>query len=209
MKPILLFLTALSCFGAQQPPATWQWFSWNGNKYTAHDAATTNFAFPQNSYFPTAAFLTTTVNTNVLGDLTGKTFFANYTVAASPDCVFWFGGQGRFNNGPLPPNTRFFFSTSSATYSLKAAQQNEDAYWFSTNYVMLTNGTFFLITTIDPTTFSNAQGHTGTEHSAAFSAAVANVRQAGLCYGGGSFSDVGCSVSPGTATFQLNSLLAQ
>jgi len=220
MKFLIIFLTVLSCFGAQQPPATWQLYKWalNGNgDYTpvsapgsGGDVAT--FAFGASTK-PYAAFLTTIVDTNLLGDLTGKQLTA--TVSVSGSATFVYGGQFSWNsNSTVPANTRLYFSTSAATYDIDIANTNSTAFWWSHYGVcVITNGAGGIIAdTFTPSHWSDANGHPGDDpgYIDAFNAAVANVQQIGVSFGGGSFFDCGVALWPhtGSASFHLVSFTA-
>lgn len=64
-----------------------------------------------------------------------------------------------------------------------------------------------LTDTFDPAHWSDAFGHSAADpnYTAAFLAAIANVQQIGVSFGGGCFFDVGIAVLPntGTAVFHL------
>lgn len=227
MKPLIALIIALAlpAFGAPKARAAacssgWKVYKFGNNGLykgtcavvSGGDVAT--FEFPQSSANAYPAFLTTTTDSELLGDLTGKTLSATFTMEATPGTTFRFGGQGTWNNGPAPANTRLYFSTNPAAYNLNDAQFHEDDYWWSqTAWVEIADdtGTVTLTATFDPATFSNAQGHQASDRLAAFNAAVASVAQIGVAYGGGFFFDVGCAVfsGTGTASFHLLSYTAQ
>ncbi len=213
----LVLMMALSACAAPTPSSTWVLYSWANSGRYVPSATDGSFSFPlakKSSAYP--AFLTTTLDSSVLGDLTGQTITAtiNLTVTGSP--LFRFGGQGSWNNGSLPPNTRLYFSTNAAAYDLQDATLHENAYWWSGSaWTEVTNnmGIVVLSDTFDPVHWSNAQGHSAADpaYTPAFNAAVANVRQIGLAFSGGSFFDTGVAViaNTGTATFHLLNYQAQ
>lgn len=204
------------------PPNTpWVLYSWanNGNyvpsSAPAQPGDISTFSFPvakRNVAFP--SFLTTTVDSGVLGDLTGKTITVNLNLSVTGNPQFCYGGNtpwSSWNLGGLPANTRLYFSTNAATYNLQDANINENAYWWSSGpsawtVISATTGNVVLTDTFDPSHWSNAQGHSAADpnYTAAFLAAVANVRQIGVSFGGGSFFDVGIAVLPNTGTAQFH-----
>lgn len=228
MKPLIALIIALALpsFAAPKSRAAscasgWKVYKFGNNGLykgtcavvSGGDVAT--FEFPQSSANAYPAFLTTTTDASLLGDLTGKTLSATLTVEATPGTMFRFGGQGTsWNQGSAPANARLYFSTNPSAYNLVDAQFHQDDYWWSNSAWVVVNdqtGTVTLTDTFDPAHFSNAQGGQATNRLAAFQAAVANVQQIGVSYGGGSFYDVGLAVfsGTGTASFHLLSYTAQ
>jgi hypothetical protein len=222
MKVLLLLLVSATLLWAAPPPSsTWVLYKWgNSGKYNPY--STTNitgtlasFNFPQtgnNVAYP--AFLTTTTDSSVLGDLTGQTITASIDLGVTGNPQFRYGGQGSWNLGGTPANTRLFISTSSAPYSNAGYTACPSCYWWSAAawvQISATTGAATLQDTFDPSHWSNAQGQLGSSLPAEFATAISNVRQIGLSYGGGSFYDVGIAVTNGTgmATFHLISYDAQ
>jgi hypothetical protein len=225
MKKILalLLLSVAALRGAPPGPSSpWLLYSWasNGN-YNPSSAFgsggdVSTFSFPtarRNAAFP--AFLTTAVDSAVLGDLTGKSITATVGLTTTGNPVFCYGGNtpwSSWNTCPVPANTRLYISTNPAAYDLQDATLHESDYWWSSGpsavaTIDANTGTVVLTDTFDPTHWSNAQGHSAADpaYTAAFQAAVANVRQIGVGFGGGCFFDVGIAVLPntGTAVFHL------
>lgn len=222
MKLILFILfCAICCVAAPPPSSTWVLYKW-GNSGKYNPSSTTNatgtlasFSFPQtgnNVAYP--AFLTTTTDTNLLGNLTGKTISGTIRLDVTSNPQFRYGGQGQWNLGSAPANTRLFISTSSAPYSNSGYKACPSCYWFNAAVsvqIKATTGTATLQDTLDPSRWSNANGQLGSSVPSEFTNAIANVRQIGLSYGGGSFYDVGIAITNGTgiATFQLLTFSAQ
>lgn len=207
------------------PPSTpWLVYLW-GHTGDYNPAATTpqpgdiaTFSFPvaANKRVAFPAFLTTTVDGAVLGDLTGQTITATVLVTVTGNPQFCYGGNTPWSSwntaSPVPANTRLYISTNPAAYDLGDAQQHENDYWWSSapgawTVISATTGTVTLTSPFDPAHWSNAQGHLASDpnYTAAFQAAVANVAQIGVAFGGGSFYDVGVAIWPntGTAAFHL------
>ena len=223
---LALFLTAsiltLLAPPPNPPPSTpWVLYSWgNSGNYIPSSAPAqpgdiATFSFPvakRNVAFP--AFLTTTTMTNVLGNLTGKTITAAINLSITGNPVPCYGGNtpwSSWNLGGLPANTRLYVSTNSAAYDLQDANIHENAYWWSSApsawvEISASTGTVTLTDTFDLSHWSNAQGHSAADpnYTAAFQAAVSNVRQIGVSFGGGSFFDVGIAVLPNTGTMQFH-----
>lgn len=224
----LLLLLAASLAagrGGPQPSTPWVLYSFgNGQQYTPSGAAgidgdIATFNFPKakgNAKFPT--FLTTIVDTNILGDLAGKTLLATLEISVIGNPIFVYGGQGDWNNCPSPPaNARLYFSTNAAGFNLQESVQHENGYWWSHTGVVIISATTGLATISDtfaPEHWSNANGHAANENQAytdAFNAAIANVRQIGVACSGACFFDVGVAIqniSGTAATFHLISYSA-
>ncbi len=218
---LLVFLALLPMnAGANPNGSAWSVFSFNDSaKYTGAPAPgigtdLATFTFPPLSankpLLP--AFLTTTTVTALLGDLTGKTVSATLAVSVTGAPVFTYGGQGTWNQGTLPANTRLFFSTDANTYSLSQANNNPTCFWWSNPTsveISSQTGTAQLAVSLTGGNWSDANGQFGSDPNAAagFTAAVQNVRQIGLSFGGGSFFDVGVALVPntGAADFHLTS----
>jgi hypothetical protein len=220
-----LFALLLSTVSLIAPPpgqsaSTWTLYSWaNNGNYNPSSAFgqlgdISTFSFPEaKRKNPFPAFLTTTVDTNMLGDLTGQTITATLNLAVTGNPVFAYGGHtpwSSWNTCPVPANTRLYFSTNPAAYDLQDATIHQDDYWWSSGptasvTISPVTGMVTLSDTFDPSHWSNAQGVSAVNHLAEFQSAVANVRQIGVAFGGGCFFDVGIAVLPntGTAIFHL------
>jgi hypothetical protein len=129
---------------------------------------------------------------------------ATVGISLSLDCVtnsqFWFGGKNSFNSGTMPPSTRFFFSTVTG-YSNTGPETN---YWFChLPWLSITNNlgaTGMIVHVTSPGVWSDGQGQCDTN---AFWAAAANVKQVGICFGGGSFYDIGVACTNAPATLHI------
>ena len=163
--------------------------------------AIAGFTFPpssQGKLFP--AFLTHTQVTTM--NLSGSVMRAEFSVTATPDAVFRFGGQGTWNPGTAPPNTRLYFSVEPHYYN----EGPHSNYWFSkSGAVFITNGfnTAVMSASItNPAQWSDGQGQSVPEQ---FWWAASRVKSVGICFGGGSFYDIGIAMVTGTAEFHLYS----
>src|SRR2546423_2645160 len=160
---------------------------------------------------PDTALLATShpsYNGTLLGDLTGKSVFANVGVSVSPDTVFTYYGEGTPSNPcGRPANVRLYFQTDTG------GKFEETDYWWSnpvsvdldTLKGMGNNGQFPLSAPLDPSQWSDYNGHFGSDpnYTAAFNSAVADVQLIGVSFGGGCFFENGVGVSQGGGTFRL------
>jgi len=197
----------------------WILYNWNSQGHyvpanafgSGGDLST--FSFPlsgRNVAYPT--FLLT--QTNVVGNLTGKTLTCTFTISAtgSPQFV-WGGDLSGWNTCCLPANARFFISDQ-VGYSNPAYTACPGCFWWSDNVwaqISATTGTVTISATFDPAVWSDAGGVIGSNDLADFNYTVAHVVQIGVAFSGGSFFDVGVAILNGTGSgwFHLNSFTAQ
>jgi hypothetical protein len=144
-------------------------------------------------------------NGKLLGDLTGKTISASGNVSGVTG-LFTYYGQGSPSNPCLTPaNVRLYFETNNN-------ELGESQYWWSNpvSYTLV-NGTFSLTANLNPASWSDRDGHVGTydaAHTAAFLAAISDVQQIGLSFGGGCFFANGVGTTDGSGTFTLTNYTA-
>ena len=144
-------------------------------------------------------------NGTLLGDLTAKTVSADMYVN-SLGGVFTYYGQGTLGNPcGTPANVRLYFETNNN-------ELGESQYWWSNpvSYPLAT-GPATLTASLIPANWSDRDGHLGTfnpAHTAAFNAAVADVQQIGLSFGGGCFFANGVGEASGNSTFTLTNFTA-
>ncbi len=206
----LLIISLVSGVAEAAPKATGLWSVYNinsgGASYTpkaapGSDTSIANFDFPS---VATAALLTTSKDTTLLGDLSGKTSItATFTVTASSDAVFIYGGEP--DGSGAGSTVRLFFESNNG----KFAYTN---YWWS-NYSADTSYTFVdgaiatvtLSVPLATGNWSDWNGQSDSSVAAAFAQALTDVNQIGLSFGGGYFFANGVGVSPGTASFSLTS----
>lgn len=219
MKILCLLLMSVlpACAPPPQSQSPWVLYKWgNSGQYKPYSAAGQNgdlatFTIPvhsQNAAY--AAFLTTTTITNHLGNLAGQSITAtlSITFTGTPEFV-WGGLLSGWNPTGLPAHARLFISSSSGPYSNAGYTACPSCYWWSgPAWVELSaaTGTTTISDTFDPSHWTNANGQSGTSVPVEFANVVANVRQIGLAYGGGSFYDVGVAIlnqSGDSATFHL------
>jgi hypothetical protein len=180
-------------------------------KYTDVGHATTiptggvSFDFPDANAGEYAAILLTTYNVPLTGQMSAK-----INVVAS-SATFAFNPNG----GPTPSNVRLFFQTTNnagadpgpfATSEGKGSWTYTDFWWSNPTSYNLANGGTTLTVAFNPALWSDWNGQKGNvdaQTTAAFYAALQNVKYVGLSFGGGDFFENGVGVSSGSATFQL------
>jgi hypothetical protein len=109
--------------------------------------------------------------------------------------------QDQNGGGCTPDNqtVRLFFFTPGFAFT---------NFWWSNPAAMTLNGndTMTLNVSLDPSQWSDWDGHDGNfipSVTTGFNAAVANVSQIGLSFGGGCFFENGVTTSNGSGTFAL------
>jgi hypothetical protein len=200
---LMVSLVASGAFAATSKMTNWK-VSWGPNYARTGSATTTGgagFAFSTDSA-SYVDLLTTTKDKSLLGDLTGKTITATFTVTASSDAAFVYGDA---SCGPSNTYVRPYF--------VAAGKFNTENYWWAvsgtnTSYTFLdgnASDTITLTVPLVPANWSGYNGASGTVDIAGFTAAVAKVGTIGLSFGGGCFFANGVGLSAGTASFLLTS----
>ena len=150
---------------------------------------------------------------SLLGDLSGDSTVSATLTVSGVTGLFTYMGEP--SCGPTPQeggpeaNVRFYFQTSNA------GGFDETHYWWS-NPVSLplldssSNGTVTLTTSLNGSLWSDYYGHFGNvpPYSAGFNAALSNVTDMGLSFGGGCFFENGVGTSDGSGTFTIDSFTA-
>ena len=141
----------------------------------------------------------------LLGDLTGKSVTANFTISKVTGVFTYYGEPSCAGPppdlGPLP-NVRFYFQTSNA------GGFDETHYWWSNPISWpLMNGSMTIQDMFVGSNWSDYYGHFGDDpsYAAGFAAAVSNVESIGLSFGGACFFENGVGTTDGSGTFTLNS----
>lgn len=139
---------------------------------------------------------------NLLGDLTGKSVTATFIVSGLNTSTFFiYGGEPSCSS--TTSYVRYYFETSNA------GGFDETHYWWSNpaHYNFTANDSVNLgAVSLTGDNWSDYFGHFGTgAYSAGFNAAVSNVTEIGLSFGGGCFFENGVGTSDGSGTFTLNS----
>jgi hypothetical protein len=207
-----------SAFGpAPPPPAS----GWQIGYYTPSPVGTLSYAQAFRGSGEASLDFTSADNTallitgqkakfpSLLGDLGGDTSISATFDVAGVTGLFTYYGEPSCN-GPLPdlgpaPNVRFYFQTSNA------GGFDETHYWWSNPVSqILVNGTWTLTTDFNPSSWSDYYGHFGIDpaYAAGFEAALANVTDIGVSFGGGCFFENGVGTTDGSGTFTLDSFNA-
>jgi hypothetical protein len=147
---------------------------------------------------------------SLLGDLTGKSVSATFTVSSlNTSTIFTYGGEP--SCGGTTAYVRYYFETSNA------GGFDETHYWWSNPVHIdfsVNGGPVSLgIVPLTGGNWSDYFGHFGNDmsnpaYSAGFNAAVSNVTEIGLSFGGGCFFENGVGTNDGSGTFTLNSYTA-
>lgn len=196
------------------------WAAWtlygNSVPVTQSPGELVELAMPTSSS-KAVSFVTTQSDSAILGNLTGKTLSAtlSLSVSGAPVFLYNYANQCSGNNFAF---VRLYFTTTTGPYNLNHANSHETKYWWAdfayADLVNFENGSVTLSASLaDPSQWGDALGHNGGDpaYTAAFQAAVSQVAQIGVAFGGGCFFDVGDYVKkgPGTAALHLLDYTAQ
>ena len=150
---------------------------------------------------PDVALLTTSQGSQkgaLLGDITGKTVTATYTITGTGPFSYY--GQGTPSNPcGTPASVRLYFQTSNA------GGFDPANYWWSnpggSQVLQVSVNTVTVSAQVSPDQWSDWNGQAGTVALVGFVAAEAHVTDIGLSFGGGCFFENG--VGAPDATFTL------
>jgi hypothetical protein len=177
-----------------------------GPNYASTKSATTtggagvSFSTDPASYVD---LLTTTQDKSLLGDLTGKSITATFTVTASTEAVYAYDLSGGNTCTPAVAFVRPYFKSN-----LKGAFAVTNYWWANaTHYTFVDSATAMITVTVPVATgnWSDYIGEADSTVSGAFAQAITNVGQIGLSFGGGCFFANGVGLSAGSASFLLTS----
>lgn len=211
-----------SAFGpAPDAPAS----GWQIGYYTPSPIGTLSFAEAFEGSGEASLNFTTADNTALLvtrqkaqyptlvGDLSGSTSISTMFTVSNVTGLFTYFGEpscgGLPQEGGPTANVRFYFQTSNS------GGFDETHYWWSNpvSWPLLdpsSNGTASLTNPFGSSSglyWSDYFGHFGADpmYAAGFQAALSNVTQIGLSFGGGCFFENGIGTTDGSGTFTLNS----
>lgn len=152
---------------------------------------------------------------SVLGDLTGRTVTANFTISGlTADATFKAYDDGCSQTGNGAPNARLFFETSTA-----GGATYEDYWWSNPAHAALDNGTFTVSAPVVGSDWSDWNGkmgdnttyvdpYNGLTPAEGFAAASSHITEIGLSFGGGCHFVSGVGTTDGSGTLTLNSFTA-
>jgi hypothetical protein len=208
-----------SAFGpASPPPAS----GWQIGYYTPSAVGTLSYAQAFKGAGEAALNFTSADNTallitgqkakfpSLLGDQSGRTSIATTFTLSNVTGAFTYYGEpscgGPPTNGGPTATVRFYFQTSNA------GGFNETHYWWSNpvQYSLTTNAANQMLTNPfgsgSGMYWSDYYGHFGADpsYSAGFQAALGNVTDIGVSFGGGCFFENGVGTTDGSGTFTLN-----
>jgi hypothetical protein len=158
----------------------------------------------------------------LLGNLTGKTLYAQIEIEATPGATFNYYNTG----GTGPAFVRFYFQTGKDSGWDPTNPLGEAQYWWSNTTVFPASihlevlasfgpAGYKLYVPLRPEYWSDRDGHMGTaispiNHTDAFIKAIANISKIGVSFGGGNNFAFGCGVdAPYQAKFKLYELVAK
>lgn len=179
------------------PSTNWQLAS-GAAQATTSGVAALNFTTQEKT-----RLLYNSKNTELLGDKSGRTMTATFTVAGVTEGTFTYGGAAC---GGTAPTVRLYFESTPP--GAKFAYTN---YWWSNPAsAVLANGTLTVSAPVSATSqWGDWNGQTTTTNPDvvhAFNDAAKNITAVGLSFGGGCFFENGVGTTDGSGTFTLNSL---
>lgn len=128
------------------------------------------------------------------GSIAGKTITLSFKLNAGANVVWWGGYQGGCTT---PPNMRLYFTTRTGPFNLNYSDGKDPSscWWSQVTGVALADvddGTIYTMTALlDPATWTNAHGQSGTSLPADWARATSTALQVGLGFGIGCFYDTG------------------
>ena len=148
-------------------------------------------------------FLTDYTGSGLLGDLTGKTLTATFTITGT--ATAFTAGDGPPENacGGTPASVRLYFERK-----FKGPIMNSDQWWSTPQAYFLTSlvgNTLALTVPLDTANWTDRGFELPSDVPTDFAAAVANVGAVGVSFGGGCFLPTGAFPTDGTASFVLKS----
>ena len=156
---------------------------------------------------PNTALLVTThggSKGSTLGDLTGKTLTATFTISGATGAFTYWGEGTPDNPCGTPASTRLFFETDNG-----GGFAYTHYWWSNPASAVLASGTWHVTATVEPGEWSDWNGQPGATQTPGFADAAANVTMVGLSFGGGCFFENGVGTENGSGAFTLDSFTAE
>jgi hypothetical protein len=157
----------------------------------------------------TRLFLTSHPGSGLLGDLTGKTLTATFTITGTATAFTYPGGGPPKNAAcPTPASVRLYFEgNTNGSWTEDTAGWSKQ--WWSTpqayTLTSLVGNTLTLTVPLDTANWANMGFELASDVPTYFAAAVAKVGAVGVSFGGGCFLPTGAVPIDGTASFVLKS----
>ncbi|TAM80793.1 MAG: hypothetical protein EPN43_14610 [Jatrophihabitans sp.] len=130
---------------------------------------------------------------NLLGDITGATVSATFTITGSGTVFTYYGERDACG---AAASARLFFQTSTPGNFAET-----DYWWSNPSSIPLAAGTFTITATVAGGGWSDYNGHFGTDaYASGFAAAAAHVTAIGLSFGGGCFFENGVGAPDASLT---------
>jgi hypothetical protein len=147
--------------------------------------------------------LTSRPGSGLLGDLTGKTLTATFTITGTATAFTYFGESQPGYDCGRPASVRLYFEGNTAGPYMYAKQwwSNPQAYTLTS----LVGNTLTLTVPLDTANWTNKDFQLASYAPTDFAAAVATVGAVGVSFGGGCFLPTGAVPIDGTASFVLKS----
>lgn len=182
-------------------PSNWQLA--DGSAQGSTGIASFNFSVPDKAHL-----LYNTKDASLLGNLTGRTMSASFTVSGATG-AFTYWGQGTPSNPcGTPASVRLYFE--SIPPGAKFAYTN---YWWADSLVastVLAGGTFKLTANVGPLgEWSDWNGQPSATNADAFNAAAGNATGVALSFGGGCFFENGVGTTDGSGSLSLSAFTVQ
>jgi len=159
------------------------------------------FAFGADPY--TRLFLTSNQGSGLLGNLTGKTLTATFTITGTATAFTYDPRVSSALNEacPTPASVRLYFEGKHRRAVTKQWWSTPQAYTLTS----LVGNTLTLVVPLDTANWTDRGFELASDVPTDFAATVANVGAVGLSFGGGCFLPTGAFPTDGTASFVLKS----
>jgi hypothetical protein len=158
----------------------------------------------------TRFFMTSNQGSGLLGDLTGKTLTATFTITGTATAFTYNPGPPENEACPTPASVRLYFEDSTkGPWADPPDTATSSRQWFSTPQAhaltSLVGNTLTLAVPLDTANWTNKGFQLPSDVPTYFAAAVAKVGAVGVSFGGGCFLPTGAYPTDGTASFVLKS----
>jgi hypothetical protein len=202
-----LMLTLVASVAMAAPAAQWKVYTYNSSGQAYASKIATTYTTGRGFDFlstPDTALLTTSQDKSLLGDLTGKTLTAEFTITGANTTFTYYGAPDGCNTAPA---VRLYFEgNSKGKFTMDTAGFSK--FWWSNpeaRTLAVSGSTVTISVPLTTAGWSDWGGELASAVPAAFDKAVASVSSVGVSFGGGCFFANGVGVSAGSAQFILTS----